>query len=100
MFTLQETHYATKGKVVIPDFSVFEAIRKGKQKGGPMIGIHSALSPVLVTELDDPFELLVVEFKEGNKEIRVISGYGPQESWAPEKKRTLFSSTRRRDNKS
>ena len=55
-----------------------------------MIGIHSALSPVLVTELNDPFELLVVEFKAGNSEIRVISGYGPQESWAPEKREPFF----------
>ena len=28
IFTLQETHYATKGKVQIENFEIFEAIRK------------------------------------------------------------------------
>ena len=90
VFTLQETHYATKEKVVISDFEVFESIRKGKQKGGTMIGVHKALSPVLITELHDPFELLVVEIRAGNREVRVMSGYGPQESWAPEQREPLF----------
>ena len=52
-----------------------------------MIGVHKALSPFLITELNDPFELLVVEIKIGKREIRLISGYGPQESF--------FLSTRR-----
>ena len=52
VFTLQETHYATKGKVVIDDFEIFEAIRKGKQKGGTMIGAHRALKPILINELN------------------------------------------------
>ena len=80
MFTLQETHYTKKGRCVVKDFDIFEAIRKGKQKGGTMIGVHKALKPVLINELNDPFELLVVEIKIGDREIRVISGYGPQES--------------------
>ena len=55
-----------------------------------MIGVHKALNPVLITELNDPFELLVVEVKIGNKEIRVMSGYGPQESWSPEQREPFF----------
>ena len=90
VFTLQETHYATKGKVNITDFEVFEAIRKGKQKGGTMVGVHKALRPVLITELNDPFELVVVEIKAGNREIRIMSGYGPQESWSTEQKEPFF----------
>ena len=39
LFTLQETHYATKGKVQIEGFEIFESIRK-KVKGGTMIGAH------------------------------------------------------------
>ena len=76
VLTLQETHYSTKGKVKLPDFEIFEAIRKGKEKGGSMIGVHKALRPILITELNDPFELLVVEIRIGNREIRVMSGYG------------------------
>ena len=43
-----------------------------------MIGAHKGLKPVLINELNDPFEILVIEIEVGNKEIRVISGYGPQ----------------------
>jgi exonuclease III len=90
VFTLQETHYTTKGKVRLPEFEIFEAIRKGKQKGGTMIGVHKALRPILITELNDPFELVVVEIRIGNREIRVMSGYGPQESWSPEQREPFF----------
>ena len=90
VFTIQETHYSTKGRVIIPDFEIFEAIRKGRQKGGTMIGIHKALRPILITEMNDPFELIVVEIKIGNREIRVMSGYGPQESWSPDQREPFF----------
>ena len=88
LFTLQETHYATKGKVKIEGFEIFEAIRK-KVKGGTMIGAHKGLKPVLITEYNEEFELLVIEIKIANKEIRIMSGYGPQETW-PEQQRTPF----------
>ena len=74
IFTLQETHYVKKGKVMIENFEIFESIRKGKLKGGTMIGVHKSLKPVLINELNDPFELLVVEVETANKEIRVMSG--------------------------
>ena len=90
VFTLQETHYSTKGRVRIPDFEIFEAIRKGKQKGGTMVGVHKSLKPILITELDDPFELIVVEISIGNNEIRVMPGYGPQENWSPEQREPFF----------
>ena len=88
LFTLQETHYATKGKVRIEGFEIFEAIRK-KVKGGTMIEAHKGLKPVLITEYNEEFELLVIEIKIANKEIRIMSGYGPQETW-PEQQRTPF----------
>ena len=55
-----------------------------------MIGIHTALRPILITEMNDPFELIVVEIKIGNREIRVMSGYGPQESWSPDQREPFF----------
>ena len=79
VFTIQETHYATKGKVCIENFEIFEAIRK-KEKGGTMIGVHKALKPFLIQEYSNEFELLVVEISVANKSIRIISGYGPQEN--------------------
>ena len=81
VFTIQESHYSTKGKIQIENFEIFEAIRS-KSKGGTMIGAHKSLKPCLIQEYSDQFELIVVEIKISNKEIRLISGYGPQECWA------------------
>ena len=91
LFTLQETHYRTKGKIQINDFEIFEVIRKHKEKGGTMIGAHKALKPVLINDYDDTFELLVIEITVANKEIRVITGYGPQETWLPEERKPFFN---------
>ena len=52
IFTIQETHYATKGKIQIENYEVFEAIRK-KVKGGTAVGVHKALKPVLICEYDE-----------------------------------------------
>ena len=90
LFTLQETHMPKKGKVLIEDFEIFETIRTGKIKGGTMIGAHKGLKPVLISDLNDPFEVLVIEIELGNKEIRVISGYGPQESWTSQQREPFF----------
>ena len=80
VFMVQETHFARKGKIEIPIFELFESIRKGKEKGGTMIGIHKALNHVLISEYNDPFELVVVEIEIANRHIRFMSGYGPQEN--------------------
>ena len=91
VFTLQETHYAIKGKVIVEDFEIFESIRKGKQKGGTMIGAHKALHPVLIIELNDPFEIIVIEITIGKKDIRIILGYGPQENWTSNLREPFFN---------
>ena len=46
-----------------------------------MLGIHVGLQPVLVSEYSDEFELIVVEIEAANLNLRVITGYGPQETW-------------------
>ena len=80
IFSVQESHFKKKGKFAIENFTIFEAIRK-KEGGGSMLGVHVSLKPVLISEYSDTFELLVVEVKVGGMNIRVITGYGPQESW-------------------
>ena len=55
-----------------------------------MIGAHKSLEPVLIEEYSEDFELLVIEIKMGNKYVRVISGYGPQENWKLEDKLPFF----------
>ena len=79
--SIQETHFRKKGRFKLDNFHVFEAIRKNKEKGGSMLVIHKDLNPVLVKEHNDTFELIVVEIVTQNIKIRVITGYGPQESW-------------------
>ena len=76
VFTIQETHFMKKGKFKMPNYEIFEAIRN-KKNGGTMIGAHKAVNPILVAEYSEDFELLVVEIQIRNKEIRIISGYGP-----------------------
>ena len=89
IFTLQETHFKKKGKLVIDDWEIFESIRN-KASGGTMIGVHKALQPVLVEEYNDDFELLIVETNIKGREVRIISGYGPQESWSLEDRLPFF----------
>ena len=65
------------------EFEIFEAIRS-KQKGGTAIGAHKSLDPILIEEFSEKFELLVVEVSIGGKDVRVRTGYGPQENWKRE----------------
>ena len=90
--TLQATHFTRKGKLnnKLPDFEIFEAIRKNKKNGGTVVGVHKSLDPILVEEHSDEFELLVVEVKLGDKDVRIISGYGPQENWKREERLPFF----------
>ena len=55
-----------------------------------MIGVHKALEPIMIEEYSEKFELLVVEATINNKNVRIISGYGPQESWKPEERLPFY----------
>ena len=90
IFSVQETHFARKGRFEINKYIIFEAIRKGKQKGGSMLGVHVDLCPVLVQEYSDKFELIVVEVQVGDTCIRIMTGYGPQEGWEEVEKMPFF----------
>ena len=52
--------------------------------------MHKSLEPVLIEEHSEHFELIVAEIKIANKEIRVMTGYGPQEYWLDEEKMPFF----------
>ena len=90
--TLQETHFTKKGKLndKFADFEVFEAIRS-KGKGGTAAIVHKSLKPVLIEEYSDEFELIVVQVEIGDKEVRLIVGYGPQENWRKEDRMPFFA---------
>ena len=89
MFTLQETHFQKKGKIKIQGWQTFESIRKSKG-GGTMIGAHESLNPILIAEYSELFELIVIEITVCKKDIRVVSGYGPQECWKPKDKMPFY----------
>ena len=46
------------------------------------VRLQKALKPMLIKEYSDDFELLIVEIKIGDREVRIMTGYGPQESWS------------------
>ena len=56
-----------------------------------MVGVHVAHQPVLISEYSDTFEMLVIEIRASNKEIRVINGYGPQENLEVKDRLPFFS---------
>ena len=89
LVTIQETHSKGKGKIQFCDMIVFEAIRKTKG-GGTLIACKKELNPKLIEQYEDEFELLVVEIELKGRQIRVISGYGPQENWTEEKRMPFF----------
>ena len=53
IFTVQENHFAKKGKFKLENFKIFEAIRRNKINGGTMIGVNKALSPMLMKVLTE-----------------------------------------------
>ena len=89
IFTLQETHFSKKGRIKIEDFVIFEAIRK--KEHGLMLGAHMKLHPILISEYSDTFEMLVVQIKVDGREVRVITGYGPQKNLSLDKIMPFFS---------
>ena len=91
IFAIQQTKYSKKGKLKMDDFHIFEAIRKNKEQGGTMLGIHKSLEPVLIEEYSDTFEMIVADIKVANKDIRIITGYGPQETWTENERMPFFT---------
>ena len=51
-----------------------------------MCAVNKKLNPRLIEEYDNPFELLIVEVETQDKQIRVITGCGPQENWDEDKR--------------
>ena len=77
--TIQETKQNKIGTIKLPGYQTFERIRTNKSGGGLLTAVDEDLGPVLVYQGEDEIEILVVEADIGNKKIRIINGYGPQE---------------------
>ena len=99
IFSVQETNFRKKGRFTHDNFMIFEAIRK-KEGAGSLLGVHMSLQHVLISEYSDTFELIVVEIKVTARSVRVMTGYGHQETWDMDLKMKFFLCFRRRNCKS
>ena len=84
ILTIQETKMRCKS-VKLPGYQVFLKNREGLG-GGLMTAVDENLSSVLVSSPES--EILVVQSKVGNLNVRIINGYGPQED---EKQQVIFN---------
>ena len=64
---------------------------KNKEQGGSMLGVHVGLNPILIKEYSDSFELIVVQTKAADKDIMIMTWYGPQESWKDHERLPFFT---------
>ena len=89
---IQETKLRKAGKIKnenSKNFVVFELTRKHSHGGGLATLVKPELHPVFIAEGDDQVEILVVQIRVENLQIRVINAYGPQECDSLERK-SLF----------
>ena len=91
IFTIQESNYNKRGCLKLDNWDIFEAIRN-KKGGGTILGAHRGLKPILIQTYSEEYELIVIEISVGTKVIRVMTGYGPQETWLPEQRMPFFMS--------
>ena len=56
-----------------------------------MMDVHMDLNPILISEHIELFKMLVVQVTVDNKDIRIITGYGPQENIEISKRMPFFA---------
>ena len=75
---IQETKLRFQGKVKLDGYQVFETVRTG-MGGGLLTAVSLDISPVLISAGNEHIEMIVVQGKVGNQDIRIFNCYGPQE---------------------
>lgn len=88
---LQESKLYTKGQIKIPNFFIFESNRVQNGGGGLITAVHEKFSPALIEAENENPDILIVQSKIGAKNVRLINGYGPQESDAISDKLEFFT---------
>ena len=91
---LQETQVKRSGRIKTPSsakYTWYELNRtpkapKGQNGGGVAIGVQNGLEPSWISEGDDDSETITVEIWIEGFPIRLICGYGPQETDKKERK--------------
>ena len=89
VFFVQETKSRRKNQIKLPDYVVFEHVRKNKNGGGLLTAVHKNLKPVSISDEDD-IEVLVVQGEISSRKVRFINGYGPQENEKDDIKNQFF----------
>ena len=78
IIVIQETKLKRKSQCSLQGYKCFNTVR-GDSGGGLTIACKISLEPAKVYEGDDENEVLVVQVKMMNMDIRIIAGYGAQE---------------------
>ena len=76
---IQESKLRFPGTFKIQGYQIFEKTRKGLG-GGLLTAIEESLAPVLISSGSGDIELLVIQILVGKNKIRIVNGYGPQET--------------------
>ena len=90
-YFIQESKLTRKNKILVDDYVIFEHIRNNTVGGGVLTAVHKALNPVSVSEEIEGEEIVVVEANLGKRKVRLINGYGPQESENEQVKKNFYS---------
>ena len=77
--TIQESKLRESCDIDLPGYQVFQLNRPTRKGGGLLTIVDVSLDPVLVAAGEDCAEVLVVQVKVGQLDIRVFNAYGPQE---------------------
>ena len=89
---LQETKAKRKNKVKLNNYVLFEQIRSNSAGGGLLTAVHHSLKPVCISNYEDSDEIMTVEATLKGAKVRLINGYGPQESSADDIRKSFFNS--------
>ena len=75
---LQETKLRFTGTIKLEGYQIFENVRNG-MGGGLLTAVSQDISPILISNGCENVEMLVVQGKIGNYDMRIFNCYGPQE---------------------
>ena len=90
-YFIQESKVTQKNQVLVDDYIIFEHVRKYSGGGGVLTAVHKALNPISVSDEIEGEEIVVVEATTGRRKLRLINGYGPQETETEDTRRNFFS---------
>ena len=79
VITIQESKLSRPGMIKIPGYQVFDKERKNKKGGGLLTAADEDIDPVLIETESEDTEIMTIQVKAGNQNIRIINAYGPQE---------------------